>query len=220
MAGSERSDHTRRRIREKVLELLLQMNIEDIRVNHLAKLLDINRATFYRYYDSAYAVLQEIEDELFLGVQEISDSFEGPAFDDRYFLEPSPLTLSFIRYSNDHVAAFKALFGPHGDGNFIYHYRKLLRAKMVDPAFDTGYLVVADEDRELVSEYVIGGFFSIATHLSMRGQEVSDEHLAVLTYRLLFGALRPGSEKGFKAYPMPEAERLKAEGDLRSVTSL
>ena len=50
---------------DKLLELLEQRPIEKITVADLCARADLNRTTFYNYYDSPRALLAQIEQELF-----------------------------------------------------------------------------------------------------------------------------------------------------------
>lgn len=51
-------------IRQSFLFLLKEQPIEKITVADICRLAEINRATFYRHYESQYGVLYELEDQL------------------------------------------------------------------------------------------------------------------------------------------------------------
>ena len=54
---------TRKFIREAVLRLLSQKKIEEISITELAEEAQINRKTFYNYYQSVSDVVEEIEND-------------------------------------------------------------------------------------------------------------------------------------------------------------
>lgn len=55
---------TKRMIKESLLQLLEQKPMDKIRVNELCLQSGINRATFYRHYETLQDVLQEIEKDI------------------------------------------------------------------------------------------------------------------------------------------------------------
>ena len=55
---------TKKAIREAFAKLLTEKDINDITISDIAELADINRKTFYNYYDGIYQVVDEIENGL------------------------------------------------------------------------------------------------------------------------------------------------------------
>ncbi|MDO4285352.1 MAG: TetR-like C-terminal domain-containing protein [Eubacteriales bacterium] len=55
---------TKQLIRDSLLELLQEKELHRICVRELCEKADINRSTFYQYYDSTYALLADMEEEL------------------------------------------------------------------------------------------------------------------------------------------------------------
>jgi len=58
-----RVKYTKSIIKDTFLNLLSEKDINNITVTEVCKIADINRATFYRYYDDCYDLLKVIEDE-------------------------------------------------------------------------------------------------------------------------------------------------------------
>lgn len=56
---------TKRMVKESLLQLLRTKQLDSITVSELCKAAQINRATFYRHYDTLYDVLHEIEVDFF-----------------------------------------------------------------------------------------------------------------------------------------------------------
>ena len=63
--GNRRTKMTQKLLKESLLTLLQDKEIHKITVTDICKKADINRGTFYSYYEDPYALLQCIEDELF-----------------------------------------------------------------------------------------------------------------------------------------------------------
>lgn len=61
--NNRRTQYTKKVIKEAVLSLLEDNSPETITVIDVCKIADVNRSTFYRYYDDIYACIDEIEGE-------------------------------------------------------------------------------------------------------------------------------------------------------------
>ncbi|MCR5154256.1 MAG: TetR/AcrR family transcriptional regulator, partial [Lachnospiraceae bacterium] len=58
-----RTRYTKKMIQEVFLDLLEKKNIEKITVKEICDKAEINRATFYKYYDNAFDLLAKLETE-------------------------------------------------------------------------------------------------------------------------------------------------------------
>ncbi len=61
---NQRTRLTKRLLRESLLELLKEKPVEHITVKELCELAELNRSTFYAYYNNVPALYQEMGDEL------------------------------------------------------------------------------------------------------------------------------------------------------------
>ncbi len=66
-----RVKYTKSIIKDTFLNLLGEKDINSITVTEVCKIADINRATFYRYYDDCYHLLRVIEEEF---MEELTNS--------------------------------------------------------------------------------------------------------------------------------------------------
>ncbi len=66
-----RVKYTKSVIYDTFLNLLREKDINDITVTEVCKLADINRATFYRYYDDCFDLLRKIENDF---MEELTNS--------------------------------------------------------------------------------------------------------------------------------------------------
>ncbi len=55
---------TKKILKNSLLELLEQQDIQKISIRSLCELADLNRSTFYKYYGSQYDLLKEMENDL------------------------------------------------------------------------------------------------------------------------------------------------------------
>lgn len=61
---------TKRIIKDVFIEMLEKKSIQKIYVRELCVKADINRSTFYKYYESQYDLLAEIENDLLIEIEE------------------------------------------------------------------------------------------------------------------------------------------------------
>lgn len=65
MKTDARIKYTKFAIRNSFLELLRKFPVEKITVTEICRIAEINRATFYRYYENQYDLLSALENEMF-----------------------------------------------------------------------------------------------------------------------------------------------------------
>ena len=61
---------TKRIIKDIFIEMLEKKNIQKIYVRELFETADINRSTFYKYYESQYDLLAEMQNDLLIQIEE------------------------------------------------------------------------------------------------------------------------------------------------------
>lgn len=102
---------TKKLIKESFLEMLEHESIHKISIRALCELADINRSTFYKYYDSPYDLLREMEDDL---LQQVNDSFtktpQSPF--------PKNHLESNLTYMKEHLRLCKVLLKSNADADF------------------------------------------------------------------------------------------------------
>jgi len=77
--NNRRTQYTKKIIKETVLSLLQEQQLDAIKVTQVCKIADINRATFYRYFNDIYDCVDTIEIEFFesLDIPETLSPFES-----------------------------------------------------------------------------------------------------------------------------------------------
>ena len=58
-----RTKYTKKTIKDTLINLLSEKDINKITVSEICKIADVNRATFYRYYLDVYDLLNHIEQD-------------------------------------------------------------------------------------------------------------------------------------------------------------
>lgn len=73
---NQRVKITKKIIRDTLIDMLGEMNTSKITVSSLCKRAEINRSTFYNYYDDVYDLLKKMEDEMFIEIKEDIERYE------------------------------------------------------------------------------------------------------------------------------------------------
>ncbi|MCD8156054.1 MAG: TetR/AcrR family transcriptional regulator [Clostridiales bacterium] len=105
MATDRRTKYTKSVIRQALFDLMADRPINKITVTDICKAADINRSTFYSYYEDVYALLTSIQNELFENV--VISLNRDDWYEDLLDLVDANKDLCQI------------LIGPHGDSSFI-----------------------------------------------------------------------------------------------------
>lgn len=77
MTTDARTRYTKMVIRNSFLQLLQEQSIEKISVADICRLAEINRATFYRYYENQYDLLSALENEMLDEIKKSAYEYNG-----------------------------------------------------------------------------------------------------------------------------------------------
>lgn len=105
MATDRRKKYTKNVIRQALFDLMEDKPISKITVTDICKLADINRSTFYSYYEDVYALLTSIQNEMFEDVV--------------FSLKKENWFSDILKLVDENRDLCKVLIGPNGDSSFI-----------------------------------------------------------------------------------------------------
>ncbi|MCD7982347.1 MAG: TetR family transcriptional regulator C-terminal domain-containing protein [Clostridiales bacterium] len=105
MATDRRTKYTKSVIRQALFELMKDRPINKITVTDICKTADINRSTFYSYYEDVYALLASIQNDLFEDVV--------------FTLSTENWFEDLLKLVDENKDLCQVLLGPHGDASFI-----------------------------------------------------------------------------------------------------
>ncbi|MGL9969166.1 TetR/AcrR family transcriptional regulator [Enterococcus sp. DIV1420a] len=74
---SNKADRTKMHIIQTFFSMMDEMGFEKITVANLSKYAKINRGTFYHYFPDKYAVLEEVEEELYSSFEQVLNDQVG-----------------------------------------------------------------------------------------------------------------------------------------------
>lgn len=118
--NNRRAQYTKKIIKETVLSLLQKESIDSITVTEVCKVADVNRTTFYRYYDDVYSCVDSIESDFLDNLkipQETSmidalkimlgEFYKNPALSNLVFVEGKTKLLDRMSHFHDHPDIIK-----------------------------------------------------------------------------------------------------------------
>ena len=109
----EKQERTKKKLRDAFMTLYKKNPIEKITVRQVSELAGVTRSTFYAYYDSVYAVLEAIEDELQEGLGTYFEQYSGGILE-RAALKPYDSSVKWFEYCHEHREDLLILLGPSG----------------------------------------------------------------------------------------------------------
>lgn len=182
--------NTKMRIQDEVLKLMLKKDISCIRVKELTESLQISRGTFYLHYDSAYAVLQQIEEDCLHELHEAFSNNSKYSFSDIYFHYPNLALLQSINFLRKNKSKYESLLGKHGDPMFQIGCNRFANQFIIERAIKEKYIIIDSTLKTMIYNYMIAGYNSIMSYLLAEDTQENDEELSILIYRMLFGPFR------------------------------
>lgn len=119
-AIDRRVKRTKKLLRQGLISLLMEKDINSITINELVTLVDINRGTFYLHYKDLYDLLHQIEDDLRSELTGILNEYNIDGMKDEnklFFVD----ILKFIKENADLVLL---LLSQNGDLAFLNKLKK------------------------------------------------------------------------------------------------
>ena len=124
---NRRVSMTKRIIKDTFIEMLEKKNIQKIYVRELCEAADINRSTFYKYYESQYDLLAEMQNDLLIQIEEKckdADNIKG--------------LNNILHYLNNNKKMYKIIFNANIDPTFP---KKLLNLPIITEILNAKCLV-------------------------------------------------------------------------------
>jgi len=178
---------TKKAIRESILQLLNEKTIDEISITELAQIAQINRKTFYNYYQNPHQVLDELESEI---VEEfvcaVNDSdwrewYDGQEFDFRKI---------FICITNSvqkNRETYRYLLDIRQTSDIMIKIEQRLKVEAFE--YFMRYLDVEADLIEMLVDYAISGMFSVYRKWFHTGQQEPAEQIAEKLGVLTVGAV-------------------------------
>lgn len=151
---------TKRIIKDVFIEMLEKKSIQKIYVRELCIKADINRSTFYKYYESQYDLLAEIENDLLIEIEEKckdTDNIKG--------------LNNILQYISRNKKTYKVVFNANIDPMFP---KKLLNLPIITEIMNNK-LVNKNENKYKKIYILEGGYHVILKWLNNDCRESPEE---------------------------------------------
>lgn len=173
MKDDQRVVLTKRLLREGLLRLLEEKELEDIRVSELCAVSGINRATFYRHYAQPRDILRDLRRDMIGDVQAIAEK-------DRAEENIQKWLEDICGYFYERADLLRLLFKTRTDEEFVETIQNLY-AERQDGFQKSGFAKKWDDGRlRLANYFCAGGFYYILRQWIMEPVEKTPKEVAEL----------------------------------------
>ncbi|OFI45707.1 hypothetical protein BG262_06840 [Floricoccus penangensis] len=175
----DKSTMTKRKIKHALLDCMEDKKFELITVNDIVTKADVNRSTFYRYYDDKYTLLDEIELAVIKHINQYRDSnaiyIEGKGYIN------SQNIISMLRHLKKFDFIINRLLSFNGDQLFEIRLRNQLSQQF----YKSIKVTTSNEKLELIKDFL--GHIVIGTfrYWTSQDENMSEEDLSQVIEDLL-----------------------------------
>lgn len=168
--GDNRSvRHTKKRIKEGLIELMREKPIQNISVKELTEHIDLNRGTFYFHYRDIYDLLNQLEDELLDELQKVLiPNIQSPH-------ETVEALFLFLKENADLCSI---TLGASGDMNFVERTKDTVAQTLIK-IWNSNNPGIDPKEYEFFDAYIINGFIGIVQLWYESGMVRSPHDMAV-----------------------------------------
>ncbi|MCD8230943.1 MAG: TetR/AcrR family transcriptional regulator [Clostridiales bacterium] len=180
--GSNRSvRRTQDVLKKGLVELLLEKPIQQITVKELTEYVNINRGTFYLYYDDIYDLLEQIEEEMHDASRRIVEAHA----DDFNNKSAFSFLKEYYEFLKDNKDFFRMLLQHDRDRSFIIKIRDIVTTQYFEK-WKSLYMPENDEYSDFYYSYMLTGIAGIIEVWLRNNMEQSAEEIASLTEDIIF----------------------------------
>lgn len=133
----KRVRHTRRALRQALMELMQRKSVNEISVKEICDLAGINRNTFYAHYGTPRDILTEIENEYYAEMNRIQESAIHSG-------DVAALILGIMNMLRQNREISILLYGSNGDNRAYDEYYRSAYARIMLAWIDSGAHAQAD----------------------------------------------------------------------------
>ncbi len=174
MQESRRVRMTKRMLKDSLLELMEDLPFGKITVKNICDNADVNRTTFYVYYESVEQLLQSVENDVFEQIPIFRDAPTAGAHDE--FLE---MLTAFFEYVKENRRVFQILILRTDNSTFCARLIDAIREKYKETYFSGDSLL-----NECESVYCINGTIGMLKFWIESGFPFSGRKLAELVLKM------------------------------------
>jgi len=146
-----RQRYTKQCLFDAFLKLVAQRPVSQISVIEICEDAGVSRKTFYKYYSDQFALLQAMQDDLFIGIQQQLEELPADIF---------AIVPAIFAFVDEHRVLIRAAFANRGEGNIIDRMITLLYDayksdwRRANPGMD-------EKDVRFLFQYVTSGLVGV-----------------------------------------------------------
>lgn len=178
MKESRRTRYTRMVLQDSLFELMREKPIAKITIKELCEKADINRTTFYAYYNDQYDLLRQIEDETLSWVKEALSNLISQTDKN----ETMKILEGIFQYFVQNSRHLQILMSEQGDIGFQKQLFTLIyQESWIAPSNGTGWNIGINEDYFV---FAVNGSIGLIQHWLKNGINRSAKEMAGIIYTL------------------------------------
>lgn len=157
-------------LKESLIELLLEKEINKITIKEICENADVNRATFYSHYKDQNSLLESIQEEF---IEDIIKQLPDKNIEE---IDPINYIINILYYIKDNVKLSTLLLGEKGNMPFQKEMMEILYDKLHSKMFLP--LKINKSKEKFVSSFVITGTTGIIQNWIKNGLKQTPEEIA------------------------------------------
>lgn len=183
-----RVKRTKTALRAALFTLLKEKSVNEITVTELTDMADVNRATFYFYYNDIIDMVQQIQNEVFERFAAITDEMPNVLTSEEEMAAYVEHILDYI-HKNAEACRFVA------DNDISFHLQDKLSQLLMSRLFDSGAHFPEDCAAHYMTTFGLNGAIGVIINWLNDGMTVDTHEMAVFTAHIfLAGAHQVHSE--------------------------
>ena len=139
---------TKRLLREAFIEMFKTTPIEKIHVRALCEKAGVNRSTFYKYYDSPYDFLEEMENQMLLLVEQELQKCHS--------LSGSLVTICV--YLENNIETARMIINSNASGDF---HKKLFNLPALNNLLDSKLSGCTEAEKGYITSFITTGYYQM-----------------------------------------------------------
>lgn len=176
MASDARIRYTKMVIQQQFAGLLMELPLKRVTVKEICDRAEINRATFYRYYNDPYDLLDKMEEEF---LADLMEKWERSS--------PKGIKATFLvimEKMKENIALYQALFSENGDRQFLERLL-ILCYKESAVSLHQQFEKLSFQEQEYLYYFLANGCSGILTQWVSGGMETPINEVADFAERLI-----------------------------------
>ena len=183
-----RVKRTKAALRNALFSLLKKKSVNEITVTELTDLADVNRATFYFYYNDIIDMVQQIQNEVFERFTAITDEMPGVIKSEEEMVAYVENILDYI-HKNAEACRFVA------DNDISFHLQDKLTKLLMSHLYDSSVHFSKDCPAYYMTNFGLNGAIGVIINWLNDGMKVDTHEMAHFTAHIfLAGAHQVHSE--------------------------